>query len=142
MGRITKPSVRFYSRSRRKKEFGKPIPIQVVCNYDRKRLVITSVYTPELTQKEFALFNSDGELKQPLPETDLTPAEVSKAVEVMRNNRAFWLAAIYEFLEFPLPANCPGWRELTLSDFEDFVWANAEDITKRAKTLRKSGGAK
>lgn len=138
MGRITTPSVRFYSRSRRKKDFGKPIPIQVVCNYDRKRLAITSVYTPELTAKEFALFDSDGELKNPIPETTLTQAEIDKAVEIMRNSKAFWLAAIYEFIE-PFGKD---WQTLTLSDFEGFVWDNAEDIAKRARTLRKSGGCK
>lgn len=138
MGRISIPSVRFYSRSRRKKDFGKPIPIQVVCNYDRKRLAITSIYTPELTAKEFALFDSDGELKNPIPETSLTQAEINKAVEVMRNSRAFWLAAIHEFIEL----FAYKWKGLTLNEFEAFVWDNAEDISKRARTFRKSGGCK
>lgn len=122
--------IRYYSRSSKSSGI---IPLQVSCSCKGKRLKATR-YTPELTASEFALFDSNGLLKNPLPTTDIDPDRIKQLETKMLNNRSFWIAVVDTFTEqFD-------WDTITSSIMEQYITANWDFIVKRSKELRELGG--
>lgn len=127
---MKKVNIRYYSCSSKSSGI---IPLQVCCSYKGKRLR-TKDYSPELTASEFALFDSNGLLKNPLPPTDIDTAKIKQLETKMLNNRSFWIAVVDTFTEqFD-------WDTITSSIMEQYITANWDYIVKRSKDLRELGG--